>query len=179
MNSKTTIKKVGKKTSHRKSLQRNLLSDLIIYEHLTTTIAKSKIITPAFEKLITFIKSGKTNQEKERILLQTLKNPNAVKKMLEVYQKRFEKEKGGYVNIYKLGNRKGDNAKMVKLMVKGYVYKEIGKRVSAKKDSKKVEAKNPEKKPDYLAKESLKGVSGKSQYEGGPSAQVVKTRSGI
>lgn len=179
MNSKTTIKKVGKKTSHRKSLQKNLLSDLIIYEYLTTTIAKSKIITPAFEKLITFIKSGKTKQEKERILLQTLKNESAVTKLLEVYLKRFEKEKGGYVNIYKLGNRKGDNAKMVKLMLKGYVYKEIGKKVSNKKDTKKEVTKEAEKKPEYSAKESIKGVSGKTQYQGGPSAPVVKTRSGI
>ena len=105
MNSKTTIKKVGKKTSHRKSLQRNLLSDLIIYEYLTTTIAKSKIITPAFEKIISFVKSGKTKQEKERILTQTLKNKSAVTKLIEVYQKRFEQEKGGYIHIYKLGNQ--------------------------------------------------------------------------
>jgi large subunit ribosomal protein L17 len=179
MNSKKGLNKVGGKSSHRKSLQRNLLSDLIIYEYLTTTIAKSKIITPAFEKLITFIKSGQTNKEKTRILLKTLKNESAVLKLIEVYQKRFEKESGGYVNVYKLGFRKGDSAQLVKLMLKGYVYKDIGKKVSEKKVSKKEEIKDTEKKGDFLAKESSKGVSEKTQYQGGPSAQVVKTRSGI
>jgi large subunit ribosomal protein L17 len=179
MNSKLTLKKIGKKTSHRKLLQRNLLSDLIIYEYVTTTLAKSKVVTPLFEKTISFIKSGKSNQEKERILLKTMKNESAIKKLLEVYQKRFEKENSGYVNIYKLGYRVGDNAPLVKLMVKGYVYKDIGKKVSGKKEAKKVEVKESDRKPGYLEKESLKGVSGKNQYDGAPSTPVVKTRSGI
>jgi len=179
MNSKTTIKKAGKKTSHRKSLQRNLISDLVIYEYLTTTLAKSKIITPEFEKIITFVKSGKSDQEKTRILSKTLKNENVIKKLLEVFRKRFEKESGGYVSVYKVGNRKGDNAQMVKLMLKGYVYKEIGKKVAGKKPVKKEETKDTEKKAEYLSKESSKSVGGKSQYQGGPAAQVVKTRSGI
>jgi large subunit ribosomal protein L17 len=178
MNSKLTLKKIGRKTSHRKLLQKNLLSDLIIYEYVTTTLAKSKVITPLFEKTISFIKSGKTNQEKERILLKTMKNENAIKKLLEVYQKRFEKENAGYVNVYKLGYRVGDNAPLVKLMVKGYVYKDIGKKVSAK-ETKKVEVKESDRKPGYLERESLKGVSGKNQYDGAPSTPAVKSRSGI
>jgi large subunit ribosomal protein L17 len=156
-----------------------LLSDLIIYEYLTTTIAKSKIITPAFEKIISFVKSGKPKQEKERILTQTLKNTSAVTQLIEVYQKRFEQEKGGYIHIYKLGNRKGDNAPLVKLILKGYVYKDIGKKVSTKKDTKKEVAKDTTKKSEQLSKDSIKGDSSKTHYQGGTSAPVVKTRSGI
>jgi hypothetical protein len=107
-----------------------------------------------------------------------LKNENVVKKLLEVFQKRFATETGGYVSTFKLGNRKGDNAPLVKLMVKGYVYKDIGKKVSVKKETKKVEAKDSDKKPGFLAKESIKDA-GKTQVQGGGSASKVKTRSGI
>lgn len=179
MNSKSAIKKAGVKTSHRKSLTRNLLSDLIIYEYLTTTSAKSKIVIPQFSKLITFIKTKKSDQEKERILMKTIKNESAVKKLLEVFTKRYESEKGGFVSVYKLGNRKGDNAPLVKMMLKGYVYKDIGKKVKATKQEKKVEVKEEEKKADFRDIGKIKGSAGKSQTEGVAAAQKVKTRSGI
>lgn len=179
MNSKSAIKKAGVKTSHRKSLTRNMLSDLVIYEYLTTTSAKSKVIIPQFSKLITFIKTGKSDQEKERLLMKTVKSESAVKKLLEVFQKRFADVKGGYVSVYKLGNRKGDNAPLVKLMLKGYVYKDIGKKVTTKKADKKVEVKEDDKKGDFRDIGKIKGSAGKSQTEGGAAAQKVKTRSGI
>ena len=180
MNSKRAIKKVGRKTSHKVSLKRNLINDVIIYEHLTTTLAKSKIVISDFDKLITYVKSSRPEQEKSRILLQKLKSENSVKKMLEVYQKRFEKESSGFLNVYKIGNRKGDSAKMVKMMVKGYVYKDIGKRVSdkkVKKEAKKVV--EAEKKPGFLEAQNLKSTGGKSQISGAESGTIVKTRSGI
>jgi len=180
MNSKTKIKKVGKKTSHRVALQKNLLADVVIYEHITTTLAKSKIVISEFDKLITFVKSGKSDREKERVLTTKIHNENAVKKLIEVFQKRFAKEKSGFLNVYKLDPRKGDGAKIVKLMVKGYVYKDIGKKVSVKKDDKKENKKPVEgKKPEYLEASALKGSSGKSQLEGSAAGSVVKTRSGI
>ena len=179
MNSKTAIKKVGRKASHRDSLQRNLMNDIVIYEHLTTTIAKSKIVIPDFDKLITLVKSKRSEPEKARMLLQKLKNENAVKKLLEVFQKRFEKDNSGFLNVYKLESRKGDGAKMVKMMVKGYVYKDIGKKVTVKKEAKKEVTATKDKQPEYLEKESIKGSSGKSQLQGAAASNIVKTRSGI
>jgi len=179
MNNKTKLNKVGRKTSHRVSLQRNLLNDVLIYEHLTTTFAKSKLVISNFDKLITYVKTKKTEQEKSKILLQKLQNQNSVSKLIEVYQKRFAKEKSGFLNVYKLEPRKGDGAKMVKMMVKGYVYKDIGKKVITKKESKKVVPIKEGKKAEYFETESIKSTSGKSQLKGANAGTIVKTRSGI
>jgi large subunit ribosomal protein L17 len=174
MNSKIGLKKAGLKTSHRKLITKSLLSDLVVYEYMTTTKAKSKLVISDFNKLITLVKGSLTDREKERRLIIKIGNLNAVKKLLEVYKTRFEKDNGGYVNIYKLGNRKGDNAEMVKLMVKGYVYKDIGKKVAPSKTSKK------EVKEDKSKKTFVKGGSlDKKQFVGDANTAKVKTRSGI
>jgi large subunit ribosomal protein L17 len=178
MNSKIAVKKVGRKTSHKVSLQRNLINDVIIYEHLTTTLAKSKLVISEFDKLITYIKSDKTVLEKSRVLINKLQNENSVKKLIEVYQKRFSEGNCGFLNVYKIADRKGDAAKMVKLIVKGYVYKDIGKRVN-KKITKKAVSGTEEKTPEYLEAKAYKGTSGKSQVVGSAGSTKVKTRSGI
>lgn len=174
MNSKTNISKVGIKASHRRSLQKNLLSDLVIYEYLTTTLQKSKLIVGEFDKIVKIAKSNKDKISKENLLFRKLNNRNAVKKLLDVYVKRYEKETSGLVKVYKLGKKKGDASDMVKLMVKGYVYKEIGKKVEVK--SKKAEEKQDSKVNTIV---SEKNQTAKSQVSGNVSASKIKTRSGI
>ncbi len=179
MNSKTGFNKVGIKKSHRESLKRNLVNDLIIYEYLTTTAAKSKLVLANFDRIIGIANGDKTDHEKVRTLEQFLHNDTAVAKIMEVFTKRFASEKSGLVRVYKVGNRKGDNADMVKLMVKGYVYKEVGKKVAAKpvKKAGKVEAKTENKLAAGV--QTPKNVSAKSQVAGSAAAAKVKTRSGI
>jgi len=175
MNSKTNISKVGIKASHRRSLQKNLLSDLVIYEYLTTSKPKSKLVMGEFDKLITIAKSDRPAIFKERLLKNKLGNINAVNKLLDVYAKRYEKEKSGFVRLFNLGVKKGDATPMVKLMVKGYVYKDIGKKV--KKSTKKETVREDQK--ESGAVNSAKDLSGQSQVAGNVSAAKVKTRSGI
>jgi large subunit ribosomal protein L17 len=173
MNSRTNISKVGIKASHRKSLQKNLLSDLIIYEHLTTSKPKSKLVIGEFDKLISIVKSEKSDLYKRRLLTQKLGNENAVEKLLAVYAKRYEKETSGFVKLYNLHVRKGDATPMVKMMVKGYVYKDIGKKV-AKTEKKEVKTEAKEAK-----KLATKDLSANAQVAGNVSASKIKTRSGI
>lgn len=173
MNSKTNISKVGIKASHRRSLQKNLLSDLIIYEHLTTSKPKSKLVIGEFDKLISIVKSDRSENSKRHLLTLKLGNENAVEKLLAIYAKRYEKESCGFVKLYNLNVRKGDATPMVKMMVKGYVYKEIGKKV-AKSDKKEVKTETKETK--NLA---AKNLSATAQVAGNVSASKIKTRSGI
>jgi len=177
MNSKTMISKVGIKASHRRSLQKNLLSDLIIYEYLTTTKQKAKLVVGDFDKLVKIAKSKKDAVSKDRLLKLKVGNENAVKKLIEVYAKRFEKESSGLVKVYKLGQRKGDSSDVVKLMVKGYEYKEIGKKVSQskKKAEKEAEQKEVAKKDFNISKDQ----KGHAQVAGNVSGAKIKTRSGI
>lgn len=175
MNSKTGITKVGRTKSHRDSLQRNLLNDLIVYEYIMTTKAKARLVVGEFDKLIKIACSKSERSEKEYKLFFKLHNDNSVAKLLDIYQKRFADEKSGFVHVYKLGIRKGDSSKMVKLMVKGYIYKEIGKKVSDKPVKKEIK----EDKQTEAQRINVKSASGKSQLVGNNAASKVKTRSGI
>ena len=175
MNSKTGITKVGRKKSHRDSLQRNLLSDLIVYEYLKTSKAKARLVVGEFDKLIKVTRSKIAEREKSRKLFVKLHNENAVAKLLAIYQKRFADETSGFVHVYKLGIRKGDSTEMVKLMVKGYVYKDIGKKVAEKPVKKETQESKQTESQKFNTKESI----GKSQLAGKAAASKVKTRSGI
>lgn len=173
------LSKVGRKKSHRDSLALNLLNDLIVYEYMTTTKAKSALVLGEFDRVINLAKGDKSAFEKKRFLTEMLGNENSVAKLLDVYTKRFKDEKSGLVKVYKVGNRKGDNAEMVKLIVKGYTYKEVGKKVSdkpAKKEA-KATAKAEEKASGIPA--ASKMANQKSQLAGNANAAKTKTRSGI
>lgn len=99
---------LGLKSHVRKSLLRNQATSLILYEKITTTKAKAKLLQSYVEKLITY---GKENTLSIRRRLQEkLYSKKAASKVLEVLGPRFKEKKGGYTNIINLGKRKGDAA---------------------------------------------------------------------
>jgi len=50
--------KLGRTTSHRRSLLRNMVTSLIIEERIETTVPKAKALRPRIEKMITLGKKG-------------------------------------------------------------------------------------------------------------------------
>lgn len=96
----------------RKAMMRSLAESLIITEKITTTEAKAKNLRSYVEKLITL---GKTeNVINRRAAIKSLYTEQAVKKLF-VLGARFKDRPGGYTRISKIGNRKGDNAPMVRI----------------------------------------------------------------
>lgn len=103
-------KTLDRETGPRTALLKNLAQSLILYEKIKTTEAKAKIIRPLVERIIT---GGKTDSlANRRNLMKYLPTKNAVKKVFEVLGPRYKERKGGYLRIVKLGERKGDAAKM-------------------------------------------------------------------
>ncbi len=103
---KTVI--LGRKKGPREALLRNLATSVILYEHVTTTLAKAKSVRPLVGRLVTVGKHPTLNAR--RTLHARLFDPQAVKKMLEVIGPRFSVRNGGYTRIVKIGPRVGDNA---------------------------------------------------------------------
>ena len=173
MNSKQSIYKLGRTKSHREAMQKNLLTSLVLYEHVKTTKAKAKSILPLFDKLISEAK--KPDQQAQGSLEQMLFDQNAIRKVVEVYKERFADENQGLVRMFRLKRRKGDNAEIVQLFVKGYVYKEIGKQ------SRKAAKKKDDRKDSKVAEvaEAAKVNTQKSQVKGGAMLGKAKSRSGI
>ena len=50
--------KLGRTTSHRRSLLRNLATSLILEERIETTVPKAKALRPIVEKMVTLGKKG-------------------------------------------------------------------------------------------------------------------------
>lgn len=106
-------RKLGRPTDHRMALYRNLVTDVLRHEAITTTEAKAKEIRPMIEKLVT---RGKTDSVySRRLAAQFLYDRQVVRKLFEVYGPRYETRPGGYVRITKMAPRRGDGAAMARI----------------------------------------------------------------
>lgn len=104
---------LDRKIGPRKALLKNLATQVILYEKVSTTEAKAKAIRPIVERLIT--KGKANNLTARRALLQALPIENAVKKVLEELSPRYAQRPGGYTRIVKQGPRKGDGARRARI----------------------------------------------------------------
>lgn len=95
-------------------LQRNLLTSLILYETIRTTLKRAKVIQPMMDRLITTAKN-KEPREAIRALNAVVTHKNASHKLIEVLKLRYASRPSGYTRITPVGARQGDGAKMVDL----------------------------------------------------------------
>jgi large subunit ribosomal protein L17 len=103
--------KLGVKPAHRKSLMRNLASEVIDHGKIKTTHAKCKAVQIYVEKLITLAKVDTVANR--RLASSRLGNKLAVQKLFSDVGPKFVQRPGGYTRILKLADgRVGDNAKM-------------------------------------------------------------------
>lgn len=100
--------KLGRNTSHRRSLLRNLVTSIILEERVETTIPKAKAMRPIVEKMITLGKRG--DLAARRLAGSYLMTDAAVDKLFDTIGPRFGDRKGGYLRIVRTGWQKGDGA---------------------------------------------------------------------
>jgi large subunit ribosomal protein L17 len=99
--------KLGRNTSHRRALLRNLVTSLILEERIETTVTKAKAMRPHVEKMITLGKRG--DLPARRLATSYLMTNEAVRKLWELAP-RFGDREGGYTRIVRAGIRRGDGA---------------------------------------------------------------------
>lgn len=111
---------LGRDTSHRVALFRNLMTELFRHGKISTTQAKALAIRSQAEHLVTIAKRGKTKRDNEtfdvherRLVAAVLRDPEVVKKLFDDIAPRMMERPGGYTRIFKLGPRHGDGAEMV------------------------------------------------------------------
>ncbi len=100
--------KLGRNTSHRRSLLRNLVTSLIVEERIETTVPKAKAMRPLVEKMITLGKRGDLSARRQALAY--LMTSAAVDKLFDTVAPRFGDREGGYLRIVRAGWRKGDGA---------------------------------------------------------------------
>lgn len=111
-------RKLGRTSSQRKALLRDLVTDLIINERIETTEMKAKELKRLADKMVTLGKKGTLAARKQAA--QTVRyetaneetGQNAVQKLFEDIAPRYAERNGGYTRVLKLGPRRGDGAEM-------------------------------------------------------------------
>ena len=104
---------LSRSSAHRKALYRNLVTDLLRYEKITTTEAKAKEARGLAEKVITLGKEKTLHARRQALAFVT--DEEVVGKVFEVLAKRYADRAGGYTRLLKLGPRLGDGAPMARL----------------------------------------------------------------
>jgi len=113
MRHKLAGRKLGRPSAHRRALFRNLVTDLLNYEKITSTEAKAKEIRSLAEKMITLGKKGGLNARRQA--LSFILDENITAKVFNELAPRYAERPGGYTRLIKLGPRLGDGAPMVRI----------------------------------------------------------------
>lgn len=101
-------RKLGRTSSHRKALLRNMVASLFECEKIETTDAKAKELKRFAEKTIAWGKRGDLHARRQA--LRVISNKKTVRKLFDEIAPRFKERNGGYTRIVKAGRRRGDNA---------------------------------------------------------------------
>jgi large subunit ribosomal protein L17 len=108
MRHKIAGRKLGRTTSHRIAMTRNMAVSLIEHERIITTLPKAKNLRPVVEKLVTLSKEASLHNRRQAFA--ELRSDAAVTKLFDVLGPRFKARPGGYCRILKLAKpRLGDN----------------------------------------------------------------------
>ena len=100
--------KLGRTTSHRRAMLRNMVTSIIMEERIETTVIKAKAVRPSVEKMITLGKKG--GLAARRQAASYLMTNEAVTKLFDTVAPRFGDRTGGYTRIVRTAWRKGDGA---------------------------------------------------------------------
>ena len=108
MRHKHGYRKLGRTSSHRSALLKNLAIAIIKSEKIETTLPKAKELRRVVEPLITLGK--KPSLANRRLAFNRTRDRDAVVKLFDDLGQRFMSRNGGYIRILKCGFRQGDNA---------------------------------------------------------------------
>ena len=103
-------RKLGRTSSHRVALLKNLAIAIIKSEKIETTLPKAKELRSYIEKLITRARKGDSNAH--RAVFASLQDKETTNKLVTEIAPKFSNRNGGYTRIIKTRIRKGDAAEM-------------------------------------------------------------------
>jgi large subunit ribosomal protein L17 len=101
---------LGRTSSHRKALMKNLAISLIIHKRIKTTLAKAKELRKYIEPLVS--RSRENTLHNKRTVFAYLRHKSAVLELFRNVAEKVGERPGGYTRVVKLPNRQGDNAAM-------------------------------------------------------------------
>lgn len=149
--------KLGRNTSHRRAMLRNLVTSVILMDRVETTITKCKATRPIIEKMITLGKRGTVHARRQAAAY--LMTPESVDRLFATVAPRYGDRNGGYLRIVRTGARKGDAAEMAFIELLGAEH-ELSEKAKKRADArtkkreelaKQMEERNAGEAPDPIA----------------------------
>jgi large subunit ribosomal protein L17 len=148
--------KLGRQPAHRRATLRNLVTNVIVHERITTTVTRAKAAKPIVEKMITLGKRG--DLAARRQASSYLMTNEAVVKLFDTVGPRFGDRNGGYTRIIHTGWNKGDGADKAFLELLG------SEKVLDEKREKRAEARA---KKVAETKKAMEDAEAQAQHDGG------------
>ena len=103
-------RQLGRNSSHRKAMFRNMACSLFEHEVIKTTLPKAKELKRVAEPLITLAKNDSVANR--RLAFARTGSKETVGKLFAELGPRYIERPGGYTRILKCGFRSGDTAPM-------------------------------------------------------------------
>jgi large subunit ribosomal protein L17 len=103
-----TGRKLGRTSSHRTAMLRNMVTSFLRYESVKTTDTRAKELRKLAEKMITLGKRGDVHARRQALAV--VRDRAVVTKIFNEFAERYRDRPGGYTRIIKAGYREGDSA---------------------------------------------------------------------
>jgi large subunit ribosomal protein L17 len=158
-------RKLGRTSSHRQAMLRNLVTSFLEHERIVTTFHKAKEMRRIAERMITFGK--KETLHARRQALKVIRKPEVVAKVFDTLAPRFADRNGGYTRIIKIGPRRGDRAEMA-------IVEMLGSELSALKAKEKEKGKTEKGKTTF--KEKISEMKSRGKKKRKKTAKTKDTR---
>jgi len=101
-------RKLGRTTSHRRAMLRNMVTSLLEHEQIETTDAKAKEVRRLAERMITLGKRGDLHAR--RLAMRVVRSRAVAAKLFDELAPRYRTRPGGYTRVLKTRRRVGDAA---------------------------------------------------------------------
>ncbi len=120
-----SYRKLGRTSSQRKALLRDLTTDLIVNGRITTTEARAKEVRKTADQMITLAKRGDLASRRKAAAFvrnvvadvkedgDNIRIQSTLQNLFEELAPKYAERNGGYTRILKTMPRRGDGAKMV------------------------------------------------------------------
>ncbi|MDD5758768.1 MAG: 50S ribosomal protein L17 [Desulfobulbaceae bacterium] len=118
MRHRKTGTRLGRNSSHRLAMIRNMVTSLFEHERIVTTAPKAKEARKVVDKMMTLAKRGDLHARRQA--LSFMQNNSVVAKLFDVLKNDYMDRNGGYTRIIRTGNRLGDAAPMAILELVNY-----------------------------------------------------------
>ncbi|MFA6627368.1 MAG: 50S ribosomal protein L17 [Bacilli bacterium] len=113
-------RRLGRNSSQRKALLRDLVTDLIINNQIETTYHKAKELQRLADRMVTLGKAGDLAARRKAAQMirfeKADENQFAIQKLFSEIAPKYANRKGGYTRVLRAGVRRGDAAEMAVIM---------------------------------------------------------------